>query len=156
MKRFAHLPGPLGPILVTAEDGLLTRLYLDCDDVPEGDDWEEDPTAFAEVADQLDAYWRGELTAFDVPMSPAGTDFQKQVWAALQDIPYGTTVTYGQIADAIGKPRAVRAVGRANGSNPIAVIVPCHRVIGANGSLTGYGGGIDKKEKLLELEGALP
>ena len=152
MKNYAHLPSPLGPILVMSEDGLLTRLYLDCDETPGGDDRVEDPSAFTHVADQLDAYWRGELTSFDVPMDPPGTEFQKQVWAALTDIPYGTTMTYGAIADAIGKPRAVRAVGRANGSNPIAVIVPCHRVIGANGSLTGYEGGLDKKERLLELE----
>ena len=107
---------------------------------------------FSTVAAQLDAYWRGELTVFDVPMNPPGTGFQRQVWAALSEIPYGTTVTYGEIAEAIGKPRAVRAVGRANGSNPIAIVVPCHRVIGADGSLTGYGGGIERKEKLLELE----
>ena len=152
MKRYAHLPSPLGPVLVMSEDDMLTRVYLDCDEVPAGDDWVRDPDSFASVAEQLDAYWRGELTTFDVPMDPPGTEFQKQVWAALTDIPYGTTMTYGAIADAIGKPRAVRAVGRANGSNPIAVIVPCHRVIGANGSLTGYAGGIDKKERLLALE----
>ena len=155
MKCYADLPSPLGPILVTSENGMLTRLYLDCDDVPEGNDWIEDASAFDAVADQLDAYWRGELTAFDVPISPAGTEFQRQVWTALTEIPYGTTATYGEIAESLGKPRAVRAVGRANGSNPIAVIVPCHRVIGANGSLTGYAGGLDKKTKLLELEGAL-
>ena len=155
MKKYAHLESPLGTVLVMSEDGMLTRLYLDCDEDPPGDGWIEDRDAFARVADQLDAYWRGELTEFDVPMSPPGTDFQKQVWAALREIPYGETVTYGQIAESIGKPRAVRAVGRANGSNPIAVIVPCHRVIGANGSLTGYAGGLDKKTKLLELEGSL-
>lgn len=155
MKRYAHLPSPLGRVLVMSENGMLTRLYLDCDEAPAGDDWVEDPDSFSAVAEQLDAYWRGELTTFDVPLDPVGTDFQKSVWKALREIPYGTTVTYGAIADAIGKPRAVRAVGRANGSNPIAVIVPCHRVIGANGSLIGYAGGIDKKTKLLELEGAL-
>ena len=152
MKRYTHLPSPLGTVLVTSVDGKLTRLYLDCDEEPVGNDWIEDRAAFEHLAAQLDEYWRGELTEFDVPMSPVGTDFQKQVWAALREIPYGTTVTYGAIADRIGKPSAVRAVGRANGSNPIAVIVPCHRVIGANGSLTGYAGGIDKKAKLLELE----
>jgi methylated-DNA-[protein]-cysteine S-methyltransferase len=153
MKRYTHLRSPLGPVLVTSENDLLTRLFLDCDASPDGADWVEDADSFAEVARQLDAYWRGDLTTFDIPMDPPGTEFQKQVWAALTDIPYGTTVTYGAIADKIGKPRAVRAVGRANGSNPIAVIVPCHRVIGANGSLTGYAGGVDKKAKLLEMEG---
>ena len=152
MKRYTHLQSPLGPVLVMSENGMLTRLYLDCDEVPAGDDWIEDRDSFSAVADQLDAYWRGDLKAFDVPMDPVGTDFQKSVWNALREIPYGTTVTYGAIADAIGKPRAVRAVGRANGSNPIAVIVPCHRVIGANGSLTGYAGGLEKKRRLLDLE----
>jgi methylated-DNA-[protein]-cysteine S-methyltransferase len=152
MKLYAHLPSPLGTVLVTSENGILTRLYLDCDESPDGEGWIEDPGPFSAVAEQLDAYWRGELTTFDVPMDPRGTEFQKQVWTALTEIPYGETVTYGEIADALGKPRAVRAVGRANGSNPIAVIVPCHRVIGANGSLTGYAGGLEKKERLLNLE----
>lgn len=152
MKRYTHLQSPLGTVLVMSENEMLTRLYLDRNEVPTGDDWVEDPGSFSAVAEQLDAYWRGELTTFDVPMDPVGTDFQKSVWAALTEIPYGETVTYGEIADRIGKPRAVRAVGRANGSNPIAVIVPCHRVIGANGSLTGYAGGLDKKRRLLDLE----
>ncbi|MBO0838982.1 MAG: methylated-DNA--[protein]-cysteine S-methyltransferase, partial [Actinobacteria bacterium] len=101
---------------------------------------------------QLDAYFAGELTEFSLPLAPAGTQFQRQVWAALQQIPYGQTWSYGQLAEKIGNPAAVRAVGLANGRNPIAVVIPCHRVIGADGSLTGYGGGLDRKRFLLDLE----
>lgn len=153
MKRFAELASPLGPILVTSEDAVLTRLYLRYDRVPAGTGWTEDASAFRDVAAQLDGYWAGGLTVFDVPIKTEGTAFQKRVWAVLSEIPYGTTVSYGELATAIGTPRAVRAVGRANGSNPISIIVPCHRVIGRDGSLTGYGGGIANKKRLLELEG---
>ena len=153
MKRFAEIPSPLGPILVTSEEAVLTRLYLKYDRVPTGDGWTEDASAFRELAAQLDGYWTGGRTTFDVPIRAEGTVFQKRVWAALSEIPYGTTVSYGELATAIGKPRAVRAVGRANAWNPISIIVPCHRVIGRDGSLTGYGGGIDNKRRLLELEG---
>jgi len=101
---------------------------------------------------QLDLYFAGKLQKFDLPLNPAGTDFQKLVWAALQDIPYGQTRSYGDIAKTIGKPAASRAVGGANNKNPIYIIIPCHRVVGANGALTGYGGGINRKVSLLELE----
>jgi len=105
-----------------------------------------------EAAQQLDAYWAGELFDFDLALTPAGTPFQKKVWAALRAIPYGRTATYGEIARSIGSPSACRAVGAANGRNPIAIVVPCHRVIGANGTLTGYAGGLEMKEQLLEHE----
>lgn len=105
---------------------------------------------------QLDAYFAGKLRMFDLPLAPNGTPFQQRVWAALLDIPYGATRSYGQQAAAIGAPKAVRAVGLANGRNPIAIIIPCHRVIGANGSLTGYGGGMARKRLLLDLEQGAP
>ena len=102
--------------------------------------------------DKLDAYFAGKLRAFNVPVAPRGTEFQRKCWAALQQIPYGATRSYGQQADAINNPKAVRAVGLANGRNPISIIIPCHRVIGANGGLTGYGGGMGRKQFLLDLE----
>jgi methylated-DNA-[protein]-cysteine S-methyltransferase len=104
------------------------------------------------VRKQLDAYFAGKLRAFDVALAPKGTPFQQKVWAALLTIPYGATRSYGQQAAAVGNPAASRAVGLANGRNPISVIIPCHRVIGANGSLTGYGGGMERKQLLLDLE----
>jgi methylated-DNA-[protein]-cysteine S-methyltransferase len=109
---------------------------------------------FAQAAEQLRAYFAGELERFDLPLAPHGTDFQLNVWAALREIPYGATTTYSALAAAIGRPDACRAVGAANGRNPLPVIVPCHRVIGAAGALTGYGGGLDRKRRLLALEAA--
>ncbi len=114
----------------------------------------EDRAAFAEVRAQLEAYFEGKRTTFDLALAPVGTDFQRRVWKALAAIPYGTTTTYAAIARAIGKPRAVRAVGAANGKNPLSIVVPCHRVIGQDGTLTGYGGGLANKRRLLELESA--
>lgn len=114
-----------------------------------------EPSAFRDVADQLAAYFAGELTEFDLALDPSGTPFQLTVWAALRTIPYGQTRSYADIARQIGSPTASRAVGLANGRNPISIIVPCHRVIGANGSLTGYGGGIERKRALLDLESPL-
>lgn len=102
---------------------------------------------------QLRGYFAGKLKTFDVPLAPRGTEFQLAVWNALLEIPYGDTISYAELASRIGKPSAMRAVGAANGANPIPVIIPCHRVIGANGSLTGYGGGIERKQWLLALEG---
>jgi len=114
----------------------------------------EDNAAFSEVRAQLDAYLAGRRTAFDLPLAPVGTAFQREVWRALTTIPYGTTTSYAAIAQAIGKPRAVRAVGTANGKNPLSIIVPCHRVIGKDGTLTGYAGGLPSKRQLLDLESA--
>ncbi len=114
--------------------------------------WREDATIFAEVREQLRSYFAGERTAFDLPLTLEGTDFQKKVWMALQTIPYGETISYKKLAEWVGSPKAVRAVGAANGANPIPIIIPCHRVIGNDGSLTGFGGGLPLKKKLLQLE----
>jgi methylated-DNA-[protein]-cysteine S-methyltransferase len=107
-----------------------------------------------DAADQLRAYFAGELREFDIPLAPSGTAFQRQVWSAVSAIPYGATATYSEIAAAVGRPSARRAVGAANGRNPLPVIVPCHRIVGAAGGLTGYGGGLDRKRSLLDLEAA--
>jgi methylated-DNA-[protein]-cysteine S-methyltransferase len=115
--------------------------------------WTEDEGAFREVVRQLEAYFRGELREFDLPLELEGTEFQMRVWRALRRIPYGETISYRELAERIGNQKAVRAVGLANGCNPIPIIVPCHRVIGSDGSLTGFGGGILNKRKLLDLEG---
>jgi methylated-DNA-[protein]-cysteine S-methyltransferase len=111
---------------------------------------DDEATTFA--TSQLVEYFAGDRTEFDLPLAPVGTDFQLRVWTALLDVPYGETVSYGEIAEAVGKPTASRAVGAANGQNPISIIAPCHRIIGANGSLTGYGGGLERKAWLLNLE----
>lgn len=116
------------------------------------ENWVDDASQFRETIRQLDAYFSGELTEFDLPLAPDGTEFQKRVWAVLSTIPYGTTLTYGQVADQIGQPKAARAVGAANGANPISIIVPCHRVIGSSGKLVGFGGGVPTKLSLLEHE----
>jgi methylated-DNA-[protein]-cysteine S-methyltransferase len=116
------------------------------------DDWQAAEEPFADVSRQLAEYFAGRRTVFDVPLAISGSPFQRRVWRALQDIPYGETISYGELARRIGVPSASRAVGVANGHNPISVIVPCHRVIGADGSLTGYGGGLERKRVLLELE----
>jgi methylated-DNA-[protein]-cysteine S-methyltransferase len=119
--------------------------------------WERDDNAFAEVRSQLTEYFDGRRREFDIPLGLVGNEFERRVWDALRRIPYGETVSYGEIAREIGSPSAARAVGLANGRNPIAVIVPCHRVIGADGSLTGFGGGLERKRLLLDLEsGVLP
>jgi len=115
-------------------------------------EWKEDRAPFDEAIRQLDAYFRGELKDFDLPLRMEGTEFQLSVWKELRRIPYGETRTYGEMAKKIGNPKGARAVGLANGQNPIPIIVPCHRVIGSDGSLTGFGGGIENKRKLLELE----
>jgi len=115
-------------------------------------EWYEDNSVFTEVVDQLKSYFAGERKAFDLPLVLEGTEFQKKVWTSLVAIPYGETVSYKTLAERVGSPKAVRAVGAANGANPIPIIIPCHRVIGNDGSLTGFGGGLPLKKKLLELE----
>jgi methylated-DNA-[protein]-cysteine S-methyltransferase len=133
----------------------IVRLAEDADVAP--DEVHRDPVAGAEAARQLREYFAGDRTTFDLPLAPVGTPFQAQVWMALRDIPAGETRSYGQIAARLGKPSASRAVGAANGQNPLAVVVPCHRVVGANGTLTGYAGGLDRKAWLLKHEArALP
>lgn len=115
-------------------------------------DWIYNEAIFLAAIDQLGAYFKGERTGFDLELNVQGTDFQKRVWQELVRIPYGETISYGELAKRIGNPKASRAVGMANGKNPISIIIPCHRVIGKNGSLTGFGGGIEVKKKLLDLE----
>jgi len=156
MPHRAHtvLDSPLGPLTLMAVDGALSGLYLEYRRHPPAEEalGEPDPAPFTEAADQLAAYFDGTLTEFDLPLAPGGTPFQRTVWAALQRIPYGETVTYGELAARIGRPTAARAVGLANGRNPISIVVPCHRVIGSSGGLTGYGGGLDRKRQLLDFE----
>ena len=114
--------------------------------------WRRDAASFADVASQLEQYFAGERTAFDLRLAPRGTPFQQRVWGLLREIPFGETTTYGALAQALGNPRTVRAVGLANGHNPISIVVPCHRVIGADGSLVGFGGGLERKRALLAHE----
>lgn len=150
-------PCDFSPLFLAVDDrGRLARLGFVTERSPrashsrEGD--REDPKACAHIAAQLDAYFRRERRSFELELAPEGTEFQQAVWARLQEIPYGSTCTYGQLAVRVGRPDASRAVGAANGANPIAIVIPCHRVIGAGGALTGFGGGIPLKAKLLELE----
>jgi methylated-DNA-[protein]-cysteine S-methyltransferase len=145
---------PVGVLTLTGEDGHLTGLHMaDQRHAPTGSDqWVRDDAAFDDVLGQLDAYFSGRITDFDVPVRMGGTEFQRRVWDGLTQIPYGETWSYAQLAERVGNPRACRAVGLANGRNPVAIIVPCHRVIGANGTLTGYGGGLDRKRWLLDHE----
>ncbi|MBN8730270.1 MAG: methylated-DNA--[protein]-cysteine S-methyltransferase [Acidobacteria bacterium] len=153
---FLFHPTPIGDLLVAGDGNTLSLIGF-----PQGKgrrephpDWNEDSSAFAAVRRQLDAYFSGTLRRFDIPLAPRGTEFQLAVWEALTHIPYGETITYSDLAIRIGNPAAVRAVGAANGANPIPIVVPCHRVIGADGSLTGFGGGLDTKRWLLRHEGA--
>lgn len=152
--RFRSIASPIGELTLAGVGCTLTHLVMaEQSHAPDRSDWEPAaPDAFADIVEQLDAYFAGTLTEFDVDMQSDGTEFQRRVWAALQTIPYGETRSYGQIAEQIGSPAASRAVGLANGRNPISIIVPCHRVIGSSGGLTGYGGGIERKRILLELE----
>lgn len=145
---------PLGELWLTADDAGLTGLYMERPHVLDDTavEWVEDDGPFTAVRTQLDAYFAGELQEFDIPLHMSGTPFQLQVWEALTEIPYGEVRSYRDIAEAIGRPTASRAVGMANGRNPVSVIVPCHRVIGASGALTGYGWGLDRKRALLDLE----
>jgi methylated-DNA-[protein]-cysteine S-methyltransferase len=153
-KLFRTLESPVGTLTVAGDGTVVTNLRMtDQTHDPVGRAaWRPEPTAFADAVEQLRAYFDGERTRFDLTLQMEGSGFQRSVWEALLEIPYGETTSYGEIARRVGKPGAARAVGLANGQNPIAIIVPCHRVIGANGSLTGYGGGLDRKVTLLELE----
>lgn len=151
---WSTVDSPIGELTVVAEDGALVGLYMT------GHRPTPDPESFGERVDdalpaataQLAEYFAGERTAFDLPLAPRGTAFQQAVWAALRDIPYGETRSYGELAAALGRPGASRAVGLANGRNPISIVVPCHRVVGAGGKLTGYAGGMERKSWLLALE----
>jgi methylated-DNA-[protein]-cysteine S-methyltransferase len=153
MIHYRTIDSPIGPLVLAGQGRVLTNLrMLDQTHEPSRTDWAPDDRAFSDAVDQLGAYFTGERVDFDLKLSLVGSEFQRRVWQALLTIPYGETRSYGQIADHIGASGAARAVGLANGRNPIAIIVPCHRVIGASGNLIGYGGGLDRKRSLLELE----
>ena len=148
------LPSPIGDLYLTSRNGAVTGLHMG---EPRGGEatvgtWTRDARMLATARAQLEAYLAGELTEFDLALEGAGTPFQQRVWAELRNIPYGETISYAELAIRVGNPKAMRAVGAANGRNPIAIIVPCHRVIGANGSMTGFGGGIERKVWLLQHE----
>jgi methylated-DNA-[protein]-cysteine S-methyltransferase len=147
---------PVGPLTLVAADGKLTGLYMESQRHRPAEETfgHVDAGPFGAVTEQLSAYFAGELDAFDLPLELRGTAFQRTVWAALREIPYGETVSYGELAQHIGRPSAARAVGLANGKNPIGIIVPCHRVVGSGGDLTGYGGGLARKQYLLDFERA--
>jgi len=151
VTTYLTMDSPIGPLTLVAADGALTAVGMDAP-VPDRA-WRQDRTAVADAVEQLEAYFSGDLRQFDLTLRPAGTVFQQAVLGELRRIPYGEVVAYGEIARRIGRPSAMRAVGAANGRNRLAVVVPCHRVIGADGSLTGYGGGIWRKQWLLAHEG---
>jgi methylated-DNA-[protein]-cysteine S-methyltransferase len=155
---YTYIDSPLGQLFLHGDGhflmGLFTPRHLDD---PKGGrrpdaSWQQSDAPFTAVREQLADYFAGKRQEFDVPLKLAGTPFQQRVWQELVRIPFGTTISYGQLAERVGTPTASRAVGQANGRNPVSIIVPCHRVIGANGKLTGYGGGIDKKQWLLAWE----
>ncbi len=153
--RYCLVESPIGPLTLVGDGEALSGLYMELHTPaarPVPSQSIRDDRAFATARTQLAEYFAGERTAFDLPLRLTGTPFQLEVWSALQAVPYGETVSYGELARRIGQPAAVRAVGLANGRNPVSIVVPCHRVIGSNGSLTGYGGGLDRKRHLLGLE----
>jgi methylated-DNA-[protein]-cysteine S-methyltransferase len=151
---YTQIESPVGPLLLVADDaGLHEILFVNGRHPAQPESsWIEDPAPLTETIRQLQAYFAGDLETFNLQLAPEGTPFQLEVWRRLCDIPYGETISYGELAGRIGNPKASRAVGLANGSNPIPIVIPCHRVIGSNGKLTGYGGGLPIKEKLLALE----
>jgi methylated-DNA-[protein]-cysteine S-methyltransferase len=164
------IDSPVGPLLLTADDGGLTgirfakaatadpstSLGMTGNVSSRGSEASRGIRTLAAARAQLDEYFAGHRTHFELPLAPTGTPFQRRVWAALAEIPFGRTISYLQLARTVGDERAVRAVGGANGRNPLPIVLPCHRVIGADGSLTGFGGGIERKRWLLEHEGAIP
>jgi methylated-DNA-[protein]-cysteine S-methyltransferase len=159
MRSHTVIDSPVGPLTLVAEDRAIVGLYMnlqrhrpDDSELGEPDRRGTRVEPFKAAADQLDAYFAGTLTRFTLPLAPRGSAFQQRVWEALQEIPYGETESYGALAERIGSPGAARAVGLANGKNPIGIVIPCHRVVGSNGNLTGYGGGLDRKKQLLDLE----
>jgi len=159
MIRYARLATPLGTLLATAAGGALTGLYFEGRPhapLP-GADWVEDAAAapLRECAKQLREYFDGVRRTFDLPLTPDGSPFQRRVWIEIAAIPYGETITYTDLAARAGAPGSARAAGAATGRNPLSIIVPCHRVVGSDGRLTGYAGGVDRKAKLLEIEHAL-
>jgi methylated-DNA-[protein]-cysteine S-methyltransferase len=157
MQYFMTFDSPIGKLFLSSDGEAVTGLYMDVPNSPlagsAGSSRQAVPSPLAAAAVQLAEYFAGERRAFALPLSLAGTPFQREVWRALTEIPYGETVSYGELARRIGNPRGQRAVGLANNRNPVSIIVPCHRVIGADGSMTGYGGGLERKRWLLAHEG---
>lgn len=150
---YTHMESPVGPLLLAASDAGLHHVVFFKGKPAEPDpSWRNDAQPLQETMRQLRAYFAGELENFELPLAPIGTVFQCNVWCRLRDIPFGETISYGELAKRVGNPKASRAVGSANGQNPIPIIIPCHRVIGSNGKLTGFGGGLPMKQKLLALE----
>lgn len=159
LTRFSYVESPVGPLLIAADDEGLRALEFHASRNPVARDanWRKGDHPLIDLARrQLEEYFARTRRTFDLPLAPEGTDFQRTVWLALAEIPYGRTISYSELAARVGRPRAVRAAGAANGRNPLPIVLPCHRVIGADGSLTGFGGGLPMKRFLLELEGALP
>ena len=159
MIRYAHMPSPVGRLLLAASDDGLHLIEFEHPRHPMShcDGWEaRECDVIGRTAAQLREYFEGTRRDFDLPLAPRGTEFQRSVWRTLEAIPYGETISYAQLAQRVGKPSAMRAVGAANGRNPLPLVLPCHRVIGSDGSLTGFGGGLPTKEFLLRMEGALP
>ena len=157
--HYVRIDSPVGPLLLAASDaGMHTIEFQDAKHpVKRSDGWlESGHPLLRRAEEQLGEYFAGRRRSFDLPLAPLGTPFQRKVWEALAAIPYGTTASYGQLAARVGRPSASRAVGAANGRNPLPIVLPCHRVIGANGALTGFGGGLPTKQFLLRLEGAQP
>ena len=153
MTHYAHVESPVGTLLLTAAEDRLTGLYLPREERAPDPSWEEGGAFLDEVQRQLHAYFAGEREAFDMPVAPIGTAWQRRVWDELARIPYGQTISYAELARRAENPSAIRAAGAANGRNPISIVIPCHRVIGADGTLTGYSGGLDAKRWLLAHEG---
>lgn len=154
MKSHVVIDSPIGPLTLVAKDGVLCELHMQAPS-PDGRTQhygQRSPLGFERAVEELDEYFAGKRTEFDLPLAPEGNPFQLAVWEQLQRIPFGKTKSYGEIAEAVGDKRLARSVGTACGSNPIAVIIPCHRVIGSDGSLVGFGGGLKRKEFLLHLE----
>jgi methylated-DNA-[protein]-cysteine S-methyltransferase len=154
---YCTIPSPVGELLLCGDRHALRQVSFQEGRHPLEPDpgWRYSEPTFRKAIEQLRAYFAGGLREFDLPLAPGGTPFQLEVWQELQKIPYGRTLSYSELAAKIGRPTAVRAVGAANGRNPIPIIIPCHRVVGAEGSLTGFGGGLEAKRTLLSLEGAL-
>lgn len=154
MKRYCYYDSPIGRLLLVGSAGVLEELYFanaaEKKSIPR--EWSEDESAFEQPLRQLSEYFAGKRQEFELAIAPHGTSFQQQVWQELRKIPYGETASYQAIAERLGNPKACRAVGMANGKNPLPIVIPCHRIIGKNGSLIGFGGGLTVKQKLLDLE----
>jgi methylated-DNA-[protein]-cysteine S-methyltransferase len=154
MLYYSYMTSPLGPLLIAGDSAGLRLIHFQRDTTPPSvaSDWHEDRQFLGAAMEQITAYFAGTLRQFSLALAPQGTPFQQAVWRALQDIPYGATTSYGALARQLGKPQAARAVGAANGRNPLALVIPCHRVVGSTGKLIGYAGGLDIKQALLAFE----